>query len=152
MQILYENQLQHQRYEQHSYATICRRSKYTTTCLQHVFINGNHWILALIQPNNIHYQAIIYDSKKPPNSLLPHDIYHKLQQLMPSLTFHYKYANVMQQPDNSSCGVFTLAYATDIAYQINPETSIYNVSNMRSHLRDCITQSKLIPFPKQNIH
>ena len=74
MQILYENQLKHQGYEEHSYATLHRRSKYTRSCLQHLFINGNHWILALLQPNNIHYQAIIYDSKKPQNCLLPHDI------------------------------------------------------------------------------
>ena len=74
-----------------------------------------------------------------------------LSELMPSITFHYKYANVLQQPDDSSCGVFALAYATDIAYKINLETSIYNISDMRQHLRDYITQSKIIPFPKQNI-
>jgi hypothetical protein len=79
MQIFYENQLKHQGYEEHSYAT---------NSLQHLFINENYWILALIQPNNIHYQAIIYDSKKQQNCLLPHDINQKLKQPIPSITFH----------------------------------------------------------------
>jgi len=31
-------------------------------------------------------------------------------------TICYTYANVMQQIDNSSCDVFTIAYAKDIAF------------------------------------
>jgi hypothetical protein len=55
---------------------------------------------------------------------------------MPSITFHYKYANVLQQSNNASCGVFTLAYAIDIAYKRNPKTSMYNIFDMRQHIRD----------------
>ncbi len=33
----------------------------------------------------------------------------------------------MQQLDGSSCGLFTITYATDITFELNPEQSIYNV-------------------------
>jgi len=39
----------------------------------------------------------------------------------------YRYANVMQQPNSVSCGLFTTAYATDIAFNISPKDSIYNI-------------------------
>ncbi len=35
----------------------------------------------------------------------------------------YKYANVMQQLDSSSCGFFTIPYAIDIAFGIDPKKS-----------------------------
>jgi hypothetical protein len=39
----------------------------------------------------------------------------------------YKYAIVMQQINNSSCGLFTIAYAIDIAFGINPKKSKYTL-------------------------
>ncbi len=41
----------------------------------------------------------------------------------------YKYANAIQQTNNSSCGVFTIAYVTDITFRLNYKQSIYNVYN-----------------------
>ncbi len=39
----------------------------------------------------------------------------------------YSYANVMQQPNNSSCELFTITYATDITFGLNQEQFIYHV-------------------------
>jgi len=33
----------------------------------------------------------------------------------------YSYANVMQQLDSSSCRLFTITYATDIAFELTPK-------------------------------
>jgi hypothetical protein len=33
----------------------------------------------------------------------------------------YTYTNVMQQVDNSSCDVFTIAYVIDIVFQFDPK-------------------------------
>ncbi len=60
----------------------------------------------------------------------------------------YLYASVMQQLDNSSCGLFTIAYATDIAFEVNPKKSIYNVPQMQSHLHNNINNKTISPFPK----
>jgi Ulp1 family protease len=32
---------------------------------------------------------------------------------------NYTYANVMQQPNQSSCGLFVIVYAIDISFNIN---------------------------------
>jgi hypothetical protein len=60
----------------------------------------------------------------------------------------YAYAHVMQQLDNSSCGLFTIAYAPDIAFEPNPEKSIYNEPQMQSHLHNNINNTTISPFPK----
>ncbi len=42
----------------------------------------------------------------------------------------HPYANVIQQLDNSSWELFTIAYAVDITFGFNPEKSTYNVTQM----------------------
>jgi hypothetical protein len=37
---------------------------------------------------------------------------------------NYTYANVMQQLDQSSCGLFTIAYVVDIAFNIDVQNQI----------------------------
>ncbi len=54
----------------------------------------------------------------------------------------------MQQPNNSSCGLFTIAYAINITFELYLEKSIYNVSQMRSHLHNNINNKIIFPFPK----
>jgi hypothetical protein len=49
----------------------------------------------------------------------------------------YAYANVMQQLDSSCCGLFTIADATDIAFELNPEIFLFTMSNKCNHI--CIT-------------
>ncbi len=41
--------------------------------------------------------------------------------------FLYSYANVMQQLDGSAYGLFTITYAINITFELNPEQSIYNM-------------------------
>jgi hypothetical protein len=60
----------------------------------------------------------------------------------------YSYANVMQQPNNSSCKLFTITYAIDIAFELNLKKSIYHVPQMQSHLHNNINNETLSPFPK----
>ncbi len=37
------------------------------------------------------------------------------------IDLNYIYANVMQQPNQSSCGIFVIAYVVDIAFNLNVE-------------------------------
>jgi hypothetical protein len=58
---------------------------------------------------------------------LPNDTIQLLTNIINVKHFLYSYANVMQQLDGSSCGLFTITYATNITFELNPEQSIYNV-------------------------
>jgi hypothetical protein len=42
----------------------------------------------------------------------------------------YTYANVMQQPNGSSCGLFTIAYTIDIVVGFNLKQFIYIVQEL----------------------
>ncbi len=55
----------------------------------------------------------------------------------------YTYANVMQQPNGSSCGLFTIAYSINIAFGLNLEQSIYIVQKMQLHFHNNLN-SKLL--------
>jgi hypothetical protein len=65
----------------------------------------------------------IYDSNKPLTRTLPNDIMQLLKKLEIFEHLLYKYANVIQQMDNSMCGIFTISYATYITFGIDPEKS-----------------------------
>ncbi len=69
---------------------------------------------------NLH--CTIYDSHMPRIKNLPSDTIQLLCKLINVNNLLHTYANVMQQIDNSSCGVFTIAYATDIAFGFDPKT------------------------------
>jgi hypothetical protein len=56
----------------------------------------------------------------------------------------------MQQINNPSCGLFTIAYATNIAFGLDHEEFIYNAAQMQLHLLINITIKIYLHFP--NIH
>ncbi len=69
----------------------------------------------------------MYDSNTPTMKKLSNDTIQLLTNIINIKHFLYLYANVMQQLDGSSCGLFTITYATNITFELNPEQSIYNV-------------------------
>jgi len=55
---------------------------------------------------------------------------------------------VQKQPDGYNCGPFAIAYAAEILDGYSPMEAIFNVKKMCSHLKLCLEQQKLTPFPK----
>jgi len=99
-----------------------------------------------------HITCILYDTLMSHNNNLskkPNNTKSRLENLINfSCQLQYRYANVGQQPDSISYGSLTIAHAIDIAFNILPEDSIYNVPLMRQHLRDCLNHNYLTPFLK----
>jgi hypothetical protein len=66
----------------------------------------------------------------PTNKKLPTTIVNKLKRnLIIQDNLYYSYTNVQQQLDGISCGLFTIAFAIDIAFNIPPMQSNYNISD-----------------------
>jgi hypothetical protein len=155
MQILYVDKLQSLGYEQHTYAIIGKKCTCVKKCLQHIFINNNHWILVKIHMStpNLHYK--IYDSHMPMMKKLLGNTIQLLCKLINVNKLLYTNANVMQQIDNSSCCVFTIAYATDIAFVFDPEKSQYVLTQMQTNLQNSINKTinnrYIFPFPKYEL-
>jgi hypothetical protein len=58
----------------------------------------------------------------------------------------------MQQKDNSSCPcVFTIPYATNIAFGFDPEKSQYISTKMRTHLGNFKNNKYIFPFSKYEL-
>jgi hypothetical protein len=73
---------------------------------------------------NLH--CTIYNSHNIPRiKKLPNDIIQLLCKFVNVDNLLYTYANEMQQIINSSCCVFTIAYAIDIAFGFDLEKSQY---------------------------
>jgi hypothetical protein len=72
------------------------------------------------------FHCTIYDSHMPIIIKLFSNIVQLLCKLINVNNLLYTYINVMQQIDNSSCPcVFTIAYATNIAFEFDPKKSLY---------------------------
>jgi uncharacterized membrane protein YpjA len=115
---------------------------------QHVFINNNHWILVKIYISIPYSHCAIYDSKIPLTNALANDVIQLFFKLTNVEQLLYKYASVMQQINSSSCGLFTIAYATYIAFGIYPKKSKYISSQMQLHFQNNINNKSFFPFPK----
>jgi hypothetical protein len=61
---------------------------------------------------------------------LPSDTVQLLCKLIDVNNLLYTYANVMQQIDNSSYDVFTIAYAIDIMFGFDPKKYQYVLTEM----------------------
>ena len=61
--------------------------------------------------------------------------------------FLVRVANVTKQSGSSACGLFAIAYITDIAFGRNPEHHVFKQSEMRGHIYKCMEQCKMEPFP-----
>ncbi len=151
MQILYVEKLQTLGYEQHTYAIIGKKCTRVKKGFQHIFINNDHWILVKVHMStpNLHYK--MYDSHMPIMKKLPSDTIQSLCKLMNVKNLLYTNANVMQQLDNSSCGVFTIAYTTNIAFGFDPEKYQYVLTQMETNLQNSINNKYIFPFPKYEL-
>ncbi len=73
--------------------------------------------------SNPNLHCIIFDSHMPMTKKLPNDTIQLLRKLINVNNLSYTHANVMKQINNSSCNVFTITYATDIAIGFDPKKS-----------------------------
>ena len=56
---------------------------------------------------------------------------------------------VQQQGNGYDCGIFAIAFATDIAYNRKPEQRTYNQSVMRKHLLAQLENETMTPVPQR---
>ncbi len=79
---------------------------------------------------NSYLHCTIYGSHMLMMKKLPSDTIQLLCKLINVNNLLYTYANVMQQIDNSSCGVFTITYATNIAFGFDLKKFQYVLTQM----------------------
>ena len=122
--------------------------------IQILNIGNNHWITICHVENNPFPVIHIYDSLYKNFKTLTSDSRNTLlKQIALMLNgshsfFTLRWADIQQQTDSSSCGLFAIANATALSENKNPCEYIWRVDEMRKHTSDCFNSEdiKLYPF------
>ena len=113
-----------------------------------IFHLGNHWITASNVMCGDHKTVRIYDSlhysKRP--SL---DLMKQVCSLVHPKSDSYRFdiMNVQSQKNGSDCGVFAIAYATELAYGRDPIHCQWKAGVLRRHLMTCLEDQTITQFP-----
>ena len=60
---------------------------------------------------------------------------------------HFDFANFQVQANSYDCGMFAIAFATEIAHGHNPILAQFDVTKLREHLIECFEKGHLTRFP-----
>ncbi len=58
-------------------------------------------------------------------------------------TIKFDLVNVQSQPNGSDCGLFAIAFATELIHGNDPFRCHFDVSSLRGHLLDCLENGKI---------
>ena len=64
----------------------------------------------------------------------------------PKVTFINE--KVQRQVGASDCGLFSLAFATDLCHGLDPAHLKYDQGAMRQHYVNCLENGAMVPFPR----
>ena len=67
----------------------------------------------------------------------------------PDTSITLKVEKTQFQKGGSDCGLFAIAFATDLCHGNNPASYRYDPDKLRSHLLECLRLKKMTPFPSQ---
>ena len=111
---------------------------------------GGHWVCAAY---GFHFipagHVFIYDSLSfSPNNFIVGSIASLLETS--EKHFDLRVAPSSQQTNSFDCGVYAIAVATSIIYNIDPSSISFAPSEMRQHLKESFSKNILTPFPYVN--
>lgn len=108
-----------------------------------------HWVLAVSGfPVCRNHNVAVYDSLGFERSSEEETV--KAISSLLGYTDYSLYApSCQKQADKSSCGVFALAFAVEVALGADPSTIVFvKETQMKDHLKGCLRDLELKPFPK----
>ena len=114
----------------------------------HIVNTGNHWVcLSTISTTSSPDTVKIFDSLyQNTNSTA---VEHACRMLMyPGDKVTFINEKVQRQVGGSDCGLFSLAFGTNLCHSIDPTNQKYNQGSMRQHYVNCLENGAMSPFPK----
>ena len=117
--------------------------------LVQVLHENNHWVTVPSPTESATSVVFLYDSLQK-ESLNKNPV-KQIARLRKSEDAELRIISkaVQQQGNGYDCGIFAIAFATDIAYNHKPEQRTYNQSVMRKHLLAQLENEIMTPFPQQ---
>ena len=122
--------------------------------IQILNIGDSHWITICSVKNNPFPVIHIYDSLYKNFTTLTSSFKNRLLKQIACMLngshsfFTLRWADIQQQTDSSSCGLFAIANATALSENKNPCKYIWKIERLRKHTSDCFESGdmKLFPF------
>ncbi|XP_022087100.1 uncharacterized protein LOC110977363 [Acanthaster planci] len=120
----------------------------TTDGAQIMLNGGGHWVTVCRANSEIK----LLDSKNEGlNSKLSSQIINLCgDKVGRSLGLQVQLPVMHPQRGSSDCGLFAVAYATEVAFGGRPELTVFDQKAMRKHLKCCLESQKMTPFPRKN--
>ena len=121
--------------------------------VQIFFVSNNHWITVSNIGSRAGNTVCIYDSMRPSSINYIMDGGLRLQDVVCSFarcaarTLEFAVMNMQAQPNCNDCGLFAVATATALAFNVDPLLCHFDGPRMRTHLKTCLVNSKFTLFP-----
>jgi len=122
--------------------------------IQIINVNYSHWICVSNVFASKRGHMTIYDSMAP-GKMSPHLV----RSLARLLFFEGKeividWAAVQRQRGSSDCGVFAIAFATELCWGFNPSSRVYDQLQLREATVNCFKNRSMVPFPgtQKSVH
>ena len=125
-----------------------------TQFVQILHVDGNHWnVLSNIRG---HDGGIMSDSVFIFDSLYNHVSLHTKKQICSLIRprckeFRFDIVDTQRQTNASDCGIFAIAFATELIHHKSPALCEFDVSQMRPHLIKCLEGGALSRFPLKKV-
>ena len=112
-----------------------------------VLHENNHWVTVSLPTERATSVVYLYDSLQ--KETLNKNLVKQIARLRKSEDAELRAISkaVQQQGNGYVCGIFAIAFATDIAYNHKPEQRTYNQSVMRKHLLAQLENETMTLFP-----
>ena len=114
--------------------------------IQITLVCNSHWV-CVSSLNCESNEVKVYDSLCYPLSTNSTSVSQLVHTDKDKITL--KQMDVQQQSSTSDCGVFAIAYAASICHGENPCMLHYHQPGMRQHLKTCLEDGHIKPFPSQ---
>lgn len=115
--------------------------------IQILHVQGNHWVtVAGSSSSMVHVYDSLYGFTTKETKMQVASI---ICSNEPKIGF--KVHKIQFQKGSVDCGLFAIAYATDLAFGNDPASFKYDQTVLRTHFLDCIAKNELVPFPKDVI-
>ena len=121
--------------------------------VQILHINGSHWITVSNSSFSCGPTSSFTDCVKIYDSGSPSSISVEIQNMVCSMMkpkssmLTFEIVNVQSQSNSYDCGVFAIAFATEIAHGNNPVSMHFDDMVMRRHLMECFKACHMSSFP-----
>ena len=119
--------------------------------IQILHVDSTHWITVSNVKCHSNNEVIVYDSRYTGLSLKTKLKVSALMQKHSITQLKFLIANLQQQNDSCSCGLFAITTATELAFGVgDPIMCQWHKPQMRSHLLQSLESKLMTPFPRND--